>query len=102
MELGLLAGNTYEQHPQCRIQSQVQKILAKPVYKSIPADAPPAATGADRLELSGLNQLVELAKRNDIRVDKVAAIKAQIEAGTYETEEKLNLAADRLLDDLME
>lgn len=81
---------------------QVQKILSKPVYKSIPADAPPAPAETDRLELSGLNQLVELAKRNDIRVDKVAAIKAQIEAGTYETEEKLNLAADRLLDDLME
>jgi anti-sigma28 factor (negative regulator of flagellin synthesis) len=31
----------------------------------------------------------------------VAAIKAQIEAGTYEDDQKLDIAADRLLDDLM-
>jgi anti-sigma28 factor (negative regulator of flagellin synthesis) len=33
-------------------------------------------------------------------VDKVASIKAQIEAGTYEDDHKLDVAADRLLDDL--
>jgi anti-sigma28 factor (negative regulator of flagellin synthesis) len=38
---------------------------------------------------------------NDIRVDKVADIKGQIEAGTYDADgQKLNGALDGLLDDL--
>jgi len=32
-----------------------------------------------------------------IRADKVAQIKAQVEDGTYETDEKLAVAIDRLL-----
>ena len=35
-----------------------------------------------------------------VREDKVEAIKAQIKSGTYESDEKLDIAADRLLDDL--
>ncbi len=38
---------------------------------------------------------------NDIRADKVAQIKAQIEAGAYEDDQKLDVATDRLLDDLL-
>lgn len=34
----------------------------------------------------------------DIRLDKVAAIRAAIADGSYETPEKLDLALDRLLD----
>lgn len=36
----------------------------------------------------------------EIRTDKVAAIKAQIAAGVYETDAKLNIALDRLFDEI--
>ncbi len=36
----------------------------------------------------------------DIRQDKVNAIRAQIEAGTYETDDKLQTAVERLLDEI--
>ncbi|MBM3953916.1 MAG: flagellar biosynthesis anti-sigma factor FlgM [Planctomycetaceae bacterium] len=37
---------------------------------------------------------------SDIRFDRVAAIRAEIAAGVYETPEKLDAALDRLLDRL--
>jgi anti-sigma28 factor (negative regulator of flagellin synthesis) len=55
---------------------------------------------ADRLELSGATQHLLSLKTNDVRADKVASIRAQIEAGTYDDEQKLDIAIDRLLDDL--
>ncbi|HOA53174.1 MAG TPA: flagellar biosynthesis anti-sigma factor FlgM [Thermogutta sp.] len=36
----------------------------------------------------------------DIRADLVARIRAEIAAGTYETEEKLQVALERLLDEI--
>ena len=36
----------------------------------------------------------------DIQTDRVAQIREAIESGTYETEEKLNVAIDRLLDEI--
>ena len=83
--------------------SPIQKVTQQPIRKEIPADAPPpqpVARGVDKLELSGVSHLLKTLKNNDVRLDKVAEIKAQIEAGTYETDEKLDVAADRLLDDL--
>lgn len=68
-----------------------------------PAAAEPAGHSPiiDKLELSGASHLLTSLKSNsDIRTDKVAAIKSQIEAGTYEDDAKLNVAIDRLLDDL--
>ena len=65
-----------------------------------PAEAT-AARGRDSVQLSGVQGYLSALKANDIRADKVADIKAQIEAGTYETDEKLGIAADRLLDDVM-
>lgn len=79
---------------------QVQRILSKPIVKSIPSETP-RTNGPDKVELSGISHLVQLAKRNDIRADKVAEIKAQIQAGTYETDDKLTAAADKLLDELL-
>ena len=67
--------------------------------------APPAAGGgmpniSDKLELSGVSHLLKSLKSNDIRADKVTSVRAQIDAGTYEKDDKLDLAIDRLLDDL--
>jgi flagellar biosynthesis anti-sigma factor FlgM len=56
---------------------------------------------SDRLELSGMSGLLQSLKTGgDFRADKVATIKAQIEAGTYETDDKLDVASDKLLDEL--
>ena len=81
--------------------SPVNPVYTKPVAKPA-ASAPAEATrGKDRLELSGLSPLLKtLQSGGDIRADKVAAIKTQIEAGTYEDDKKLDAAVDRLLDDL--
>ena len=80
--------------------SPVEKIVAKPVRKEIAANGATSSAKSDRVELSGVNHLMAALKTNDIRADKVAEIRAQIEAGTYETDEKLDAAADPLLDDL--
>jgi anti-sigma28 factor (negative regulator of flagellin synthesis) len=56
--------------------------------------------GSDRLDLSGVQNYLQTLRTNDVRIDKVSQVKAQIEAGTYETDEKLDIAAGRLLEDL--
>jgi hypothetical protein len=61
--------------------SPVQKIVSNPIQKSIPADAPKSTGATDKV--------------------KVADIKAQIEAGTNEDDAKMDVAVDRMLDDLM-
>ena len=38
----------------------------------------------------------------EVRTDLVRRIRAEIEAGTYETEERLNVAVERMLKDLRE
>lgn len=58
-------------------------------------------TLADRLELSGVSHLFQALKTNDVRADKVADVKAQIQAGTYETDDKLNGATNKLLDEVL-
>ena len=80
--------------------SPVQKIIQQPIRKEVPAEAT-SQRPTDKLELSGMSHLLSSLKSNEVRVDKVADIRAQIEAGTYETDEKLDVAADRLLDDLL-
>lgn len=41
-----------------------------------------------------------LSDVSDVRADRVAAIRAQIQAGTYETGDKFAIAVDRLLDEI--
>jgi anti-sigma28 factor (negative regulator of flagellin synthesis) len=80
----------------------VQKVLSKPIQKELPVESKPS-TAVDKLELSGVDQLLKTLKSNgDIRADKVAEIKAQIAAGKYEDDAKLDIAADKLLDDLFD
>lgn len=55
----------------------------------------------DELQLSDAGQLVDKVRDlPDIRQDRVDQIKAQIADGTYETEEKLDVALGRLLDEI--
>jgi anti-sigma28 factor (negative regulator of flagellin synthesis) len=68
--------------------------------KSRVAGAAPAAPRNDSVELSGVSQYLAILKNNDVRADKVASVKAAVEAGTYEDDYKLDVAVDRLLEDL--
>jgi flagellar biosynthesis anti-sigma factor FlgM len=57
----------------------------------------------DRVELSDHARFMErLRSMPGVRVDKVASIKAQIDAGTYDTDDKLSLALERMLEDVTE
>ena len=80
--------------------SPVQKITSNPIQKQTPVDGAKKPSLADRVELSGVGHLLGALKSNDIRADKVASVKAQIEAGTYEDDKKIDVAVDRLLEDL--
>ena len=82
--------------------SPVQKIVSNPIQKQIPADAPKALRATDRLELSGVSHLLTSLKSSDVRTDKVAAVKSQIEAGKYDPDgAKLDSAIDKMLDDVL-
>ena len=79
----------------------VQRVVTNPIQKQVPAEAPAQLPVTDKLELSGASHLLKALKKNDVRADKVAEVKAQIEAGTYDDEKKLDAAIDGLLDDLL-
>jgi negative regulator of flagellin synthesis FlgM len=67
------------------------------VFSTQGAQALPAAKGVEAIK----TEAVRAAEgASDIRMDKVAAIKAAIADGSYETPEKLDAALDRLLDRL--
>ena len=77
-----------------------------PLAKTAATDISSAATKptlSDRLELSGTSSfLATLKAGGDFRADKVATVKAQIEAGTYETDDKFDAVSSKLLDALGE
>ena len=57
---------------------------------------------ADQVEISAEADMISRVNElPDIRADRVAEIRAQIAAGAYETEEKLDVAVGRLLDELV-
>jgi negative regulator of flagellin synthesis FlgM len=63
--------------------------------------ARPTIDTSDTLEISNEAAAASrLADLPDIRHERVAAIKAQIAAGTYETPDKLDAALDALLDEI--
>lgn len=54
----------------------------------------------DELTLSSEAQALTAASTEEVRYDKVSQIRQQIADGSYETAEKLDVALDRLLDQL--
>ncbi len=69
------------------------------------AAQPPArssySTGADQLDISREADMVARARElPEIRADRVAEIRAALEAGTYETPDKLEAAVGNLLDEI--
>ena len=75
-----------------------------PPHSSHAAKPAPPSDGApiiDEVEISEAGRLVDQARAvPEIRQDRVDAIRAQIAEGTYETPEKLDVAVERLLDEI--
>ena len=66
-----------------------------------PTAAPAASSIGDRLDISEAGQIAgRLADVPDIRADRVQELRAAILDGSYETEDKLSTALDRLLDEI--
>ena len=60
-----------------------------------------AGTPRDHVEISPLGQMLDgISRLPEIRQEKVEAIRQQIASGVYETPAKLELALDRLMEEL--
>jgi negative regulator of flagellin synthesis FlgM len=60
-----------------------------------------AANKADRVEISpAANAALQAAESGRVRTDLVNLIRGQIAAGTYDTPEKMEIAMERLLDQI--
>ena len=60
-----------------------------------------AGTPRDPVEISPLGQMLDgISQLPEIRQERVEEIRRQIAAGSYETPEKIELALDRLLEEL--
>ena len=58
-------------------------------------------TPLDQVDISAEADFVsQIHDLPDIRADRVADIRAQIESGVYETNEKIDIAVGRLLDEI--
>lgn len=80
--------------------SPLQKIYTNPIRKQLQTDGSTPMKATDRLELSGASHLLAIL-RDSVSADKVAGIKAQIEAGTYDKDgSKMDAATNKLLDAL--
>lgn len=72
---------------------RIPSVKPKPVEKPVRADAAEISDEARLLE--------KLSKVPETRLEKIEALKQQIEAGTYETTERLEGAVERMLDELL-
>lgn len=74
---------------------------ASPSLTSRVPVTPMAPVVSDRVELSGVRGYLDaLSAGSDVRTDKVASVRQAIESGKYEDDYKLDVAVDRLIDDL--
>ena len=61
----------------------------------------PSAAAQDEVRISDAGRLLDLANQlPEVQQDRVDAIRAQIANGSYETADKLNVAVDRMLNEL--
>jgi negative regulator of flagellin synthesis FlgM len=64
--------------------------------QSVHAGAP-----RDQVEISPLGRMLDgISRLPEVRHEKVEEIRAQIASGVYETPEKLELALDRMIDEM--
>jgi negative regulator of flagellin synthesis FlgM len=60
-----------------------------------------ATVPQDAVEISEMGQLLEsLNQVSDMRMDRINQIRSAIASGSYETEERLSVALNRLLDEI--
>jgi negative regulator of flagellin synthesis FlgM len=64
------------------------------------AAQPSSLSEVDRLDISPAGELASRSLDGTNRAERLAQIRAAIEAGTYETDDKLDAAVDRLLDEI--
>ena len=77
--------------------SIVRAVPARQGQRDIGAEA--SVTVMDRVEISEMARLLSTLERGgDIRVDKVLAIREAIADGTYETDDKIAVTVDRLIE----
>ena len=78
-----------------------QSIQFKSTQATSKTNMQSATAPVDQLDLSAEAQLISQSNStNNIRMDRVADLRAQIAQGQYETPEKLDAAVTRLLDQL--
>ena len=68
-----------------------------------PTELPPAGglSGTDEVQISEQARLLEkVSQIPEVRQERIDQIRAEIAGGTYETDEKLDIALDRLLDEI--
>ncbi len=85
------------------IQPNMPPQSVQPATPVAPQAAPAQTAGvSDVVEISTTAALAaKVHQIPDVRADLVARIKQEIEAGTYETPEKIEATVERLLDDLL-
>jgi anti-sigma28 factor (negative regulator of flagellin synthesis) len=79
----------------------VGRAEAREIAPERPAASGSVQRGEDQLELSEASRLLaRLRGLPEIRQELVDQVRAQIESGGYETEEKIDAAIEAMLDDL--
>ena len=73
-------------------------------HRTAPSQASSPSDTQSTVDQLDISREADVASRihdvPDIRADKVAEIRAQIESGDYETDDKLDMAVSRLLDEI--
>jgi negative regulator of flagellin synthesis FlgM len=78
-----------------------QSINAPHLQRGAEVQPGAAPSQADQVDISPAAQLAgKVSEIPDIRQDRVATLKAAIADGTYDTQDKLSTALDRLLDEI--
>ncbi len=63
-----------------------------------PSREPKLESPRDEVEISSVGRMLDkLNQSSEVRAERLAHIKAEIDAGTYETPEKLEVAIEKLL-----
>ena len=73
----------------------------RPAAEVSPTSQTDAIATRDEVDISPAGKILDqLNQSPDVRAERLAQIKAAIEAGDYETDEKLEAALEKLLDEI--
>lgn len=87
-------------HGPARVHGAQPLSAPHPARAASPGAQSPVS-GADQLDISQPTDFVEQVKQlPEIRAERVEQIRAEMEAGVYETDDKLDAALERLLDEI--